>query len=304
MFFKKTYYIGSYEVISVRNKKGVGIDFIPQKGGAINQLYLGEEANPIFAAFIGREDIEADPLYKQSLLFPFSSRLKGGKYSFEGNNYKFPINETEKNNALHGFLAKEPLELASIDLEEENALIKLVYNYDGRFDYYPFPFTINIAYTVNQCRFTIDCEVVNRGNTNMPYGFGWHPYFKHADDICIKMPKTLLQIIDKNGIVTGAEEVFSELSKDEVITEKYDSCFKFIEKQPHSVMLRMADEYKVELWQDETMGYIQLYTPAFNQIALEPLTSNIDALNNQNGLIILKPMESRSHRIVLNYSDE
>jgi len=301
MFTKNTYNIGSFEVISVRNSQGIGIDFIPQKGGAIHQLYLGAKADPIFSSFNQGDDIELDVLFKQALLFPFSSRLKAGKYSFEGKNYNFPINEVENNNALHGFLSKETLEVESIDLSEDKAIINLVYKYDGGLKHYPFPFQINITYTVSQSEFALDFTIENQGSTSLPYGFGWHPYFEFKEGIRINMPESLKQLVDAKGIVTGQEKAFSDLSKYEVLTEPYDTCFKYQEKKPHTLVLGMGDEYSIELWQDETLGYIQLYTPSFKQIALEPLTSNINALNTKKGLITLPAGEDNTHQIKIIY---
>lgn len=302
MYTQKTYSIGQFEVISVRNKRGIGIDFIPQKGGAIHQLYLGEHANPLLDPFLEGDDIEIDPLFKQALLFPFSSRLTAGKYSFEDNDYQFPINEKEKNCALHGFLYKENLEVSSIELEEEKAIVQLTYLYEGHFSYYPFPCKIQLTYSISESLFQFDFNIENTGRSTLPYGFGWHPYFKYKEDIKVKMDATNCQSVDKQGALNGEEYYFDGLSEYKVLDKKYDTCFKYIEQTPHTLLLGMGNAYELNLWQDETMGLIQLYTPGFNQIALEPLTSNINALNTNDGLIRLNPEESKHHRIKIKIS--
>ena len=52
---------------------------------------------------------------------------------------------------------------------------------------------------------------------------------------------------------------------------------------------------------DESIEYVQLYSPADNIIAVEPMSCSIDAFNNGKGLIELLPGESQSHLLNLKY---
>ena len=42
---------------------------------------------------------------------------------------------------------------------------------------YPFPFIIEISYTLKDAVLTMGISIKNTGDRNMPTGFGIHPYF-------------------------------------------------------------------------------------------------------------------------------
>ena len=63
----------------------------------------------------------------------------------------------------------------------------------------------------------------------------------------------------------------------------------------------IAQDKKLIIWQetgDNKMNYLVIYTPPSRQsVAIEPLTSNINAFNNGEDLIILEPNEKLSGEI-------
>ncbi len=43
---------------------------------------------------------------------------------------------------------------------------------------YPFDFTLLVNYNLEGNKAAISLTVINEGDTNMPFSFGYHPYFK------------------------------------------------------------------------------------------------------------------------------
>ena len=48
---------------------------------------------------------------KGASLMPWANRIANGTYNFYGKTYNLPVNEPERNDAMHGFLFKTNLEL-------------------------------------------------------------------------------------------------------------------------------------------------------------------------------------------------
>jgi aldose 1-epimerase len=77
----------------------------------------------------------------------------------------------------------------------------------------------------------------------------------------------------------------------------FDSCFRLalIGDKHMTGIYDPATDIKFILWQETGPGkynYLQVYTPpARHSVAIEPMTCNINAFNNHEGLIILEPDE-------------
>lgn len=254
-----------------------------KKGAAIEKLSLCNE--PILRS-------EDGGYYQAALLFPFPNRLKYGQYSFEGKNYAFPHNDIELPNALHGMVHDREF---TIDTQGENhARLKL--SYGGEEERYPFPFDLFITYQLKETGLETELEVVNTGSGNMPCGFGWHPYFytEEYEKAELKLP-TLKQVeIDDLMIPTGRKGPFNTFDAFEKVSKQVlDTCFKLNPTKNKFVsLLKLSNGNIVEVWQDSNFEYLQVFTPKEKtSVAIEPMTCNIDALNNGEGLRILAPQE-------------
>lgn len=232
--------------------------------------------------------------YQSSLLFPFPNRLAGGRFEFEGKAYQFPLNDFGRPNALHGMLHDRKFELQS---ENEDQIV-LVNKYDGELAYFPFPFKIELAYKLVPGGLSVTAEILNTGPTSMPCVFGWHPYFnlsKGSDLGKLQLSGVDLIEVNENMIPSGKRTPFKTLETPTNVSElNLDNCFLFVENaNRYSTQLIYPDSSVLEIWQDENHPYIQIYTPEDRRtIAIEPMTGNIDALNNREGLSVIEPKQS------------
>ncbi|MFZ4543098.1 MAG: aldose 1-epimerase [Saprospiraceae bacterium] len=238
---------------------------------------------------------------KSLVLFPFPNRLDGGKYTFEGKNYKFPINNVATENAIHGLDKKTPFYVSSIVCGKNYAEICCRYDYEGLNTSYPFPFQISIDFTISDDHeVEINMTMINKGLGNLPAGLGWHPYFKIADHIEeVELSISDLEMIEINErmLPTGNRKKFDEfVASKKVANTQLDNCF-FILNQAHPFQAILNSALgTLKYWQEtgnEKFNFIQIFTPAHRKsIALEPMTCNIDAFNNGDGLKILAQDES------------
>lgn len=234
--------------------------------------------------------------YQSSLLFPFPNRLKNGAFDFEGKTYQFPLNDFGLPNALHGFVHDRKFELEE---QKENSLA-LKYSSSGDFECYPFPFDLNIKYELEPGQLRILVSIINTGKSNLPYGFGWHPYFNIKEGIDqpeLGLKNVELIEVDDIMVPTGEKVAYKNLEDSPSLKEiKLDTCFQFLNTATgNKVSLSFADQSTLEIWQDENMPFVQVFTPPDQKtIAIEPMTSNIDVLNSGDGIRILNSGEEES----------
>ena len=135
----------------------------PERGGMITSFTMdGEEfvwtRRPNFS--------ECNrPRFGVPVLFPSCGNPDNGVHIFDGKAYPM---ET------HGFADLCAWEVDSVGPDgvtlalESTPLTKFLY---------PFDFTLLVNYNLEGNKATISLTVINEGNTDMPFSFGYHPYF-------------------------------------------------------------------------------------------------------------------------------
>lgn len=269
------------------NNQYLSVD--PLMGGAIKELTLSSNGK-IRTVISPQEDYH----YQSSLLFPFPNRLQEGRFEFAGNTYQFPLNDFGRPNALHGFIHDKMFEAVTT---EENKVV-LAYSYLGDLDYYPFPFKMLLTYSLKPGGLKVNVEINNAGVLVMPCSFGWHPYFnlnEGADQVKIELVGADLIVVDADLIPMGKRTPYRTLEAACSIGDlELDNCFKFQGIPTRkSTKLYFPNDATLEIWQDESLPFVQLYTPDDDKtIAIEPMTSNINALNTRDSLSLIEPQQS------------
>jgi aldose 1-epimerase len=271
-------------VLNNRNGDFAHIDL--SLGAALTQLNLNGQDVIKYPL----KDGEPKKGYPSAILFPFPNRVKDGKYTFEGKEYSLEMNDLEAHNAIHGLVAFETFELIS----RTPSKIVAKYVYKGLNEGYPFPFEIKVIYQLKESSLLFNVEVTNSGSGNMPYGFGWHPYFGFdgtaIGEMTLKAPKRRRMELNERYIPTGEYEV----EKAQIINLKnniLDNVFA-IEKEGSESEVTLRFKKKKLIVSQKTgknkLNYMVLYIPpSRNCIAIEPQSCNTNAFNNDEGLLIL-----------------
>ncbi len=247
---------------------------------------------------------EDDPKkgYPSAFLFPYPNRIKDGKYSFEGNEYKLELNEIQNHNAIHGFVAFQPFEI----IESSLSAATLNYTYTGHHNGYPFPFELIIRYQLSNVGLEISVEAKNTGQSNMPIGFAWHPYFGFngvsVSDMSIKIPKSFKINLDERNIPDGTETAekggliaLKNQFLDNLFRADINGEFATIELKLNENVLKLTHNTA----QDQLPYFIVYTPPSRNCIAIEPQSASTDAFNNGNGLFILEKGATKKYKIEL-----
>jgi galactose mutarotase-like enzyme len=146
----------------------------------------------------GREYMwKADPKIwgnRALVLFPIVSRLKNGKYTYNGKEYSMDI---------HGFAR-----VSEFEVEESNDLSVtfLLTSNDQTRAVYPFDFEFRVSYTLKGRQLLVDFKTNNKTDGNMYYSVGSHEGYATVGDI------------SNYSIVLDEEET---LSRYEVVPEGY-----------------------------------------------------------------------------------
>jgi len=281
--------------VQIRSQKS-RLTVNPKKGAAIEELVLGD---------IHLIQPQANYHYESSLLFPFPNRLAQGQFDFEGKSYAFEINDFGKPNALHGLI--HDMEFHPEAMEENS--INLNLNYLGKHHAFPFPFDFEVTYQLEPTALTIRVAVHNTGESSFPFGFGWHPYFQlpAPEQTRLRLPSVTSVEVNDVLLPTGVRHPFKTFQEASLISgHQLDNCFAIQSAQVvNSTYLCLDADRTLEIWQDESFGFIQVFTPDdAKTVAIEPMTCNIDALNNGDGLAILRAGEQWTAQFGLRLKQE
>ncbi|MEO9477974.1 MAG: hypothetical protein ABJG41_20690 [Cyclobacteriaceae bacterium] len=264
----------------------------PEYGARLTQLALkhkGECHDLLWEA--SPEDCKTGAWSKNEILFPFPNRIEDGIYEYNGARYQLPINEKPFNNALHGMVREAKFEVLAQDVRENKASITLSYKYDGNQHYYPFAFTFDVTYTIeNNDTFTVIFDVKNDSEETLPFGIGWHPYFKLGESlegVKLDIPKTDHLLLGERNLPTGEEKPFDHTSL--IVSEwNLDDCFRLREGEEAACQL-FDDQLSLKMSGSPEYRYLQLFTPEGKGcVAVEPMTSGVNVFNNKEGLRLLE----------------
>ncbi|KAA3614662.1 MAG: hypothetical protein D8M58_09385 [Calditrichaeota bacterium] len=285
----------------LNDKNGEQITILPGFGSSLNELVLSKKSK-LYSLLDGnpsKKEIVGDKIYKGARLIPFPNRVADGKYEFEGSVFQLACNEKGLNNALHGFLFDKEFTIENVEESESRAKVELVYDYSGNITGYPFPFKAKIIYSLSEKDgFTCSTMVKNTGDSRMPFGDGFHPFFtfhSKVDDLWLKLPVDQKIIINEQMVPTGERIDYKNFHKLSPIgLSEFDSCFSVQsgEQILSTELYNPGSEATIRLWQEtgpDKYNYLQIYIPPHrNSIAIEPVTSNVNAFNNKEGLIVLE----------------
>lgn len=298
---------GKHTRFDLRNPStGTGFSIVPGAGANVLDIQFGNQS--ILDGHTTPEDLDAGKWGKSTVLFPFPNRLDGGKYTWLGNSYEFPINNAATANAIHGFVREAAFEPEFVFLGQDLASIRCYFDYKGERAYYPFSFSLEIEFTIHDSgKFELQVEVINLHSTAIPIGFGWHPYFRLANTANLhqlKLPACEKVDINDRMIPTGSLTPFKEFQSLQKVEEAFlDNCFQYGKKSGTYQLVLEGEGQSLKMKAPATeFPFFQVFTPPHREsIALEPMTCNVDVFNNLQGLVSLDPEEVWKGKMSLEY---
>lgn len=292
-YVKKTF--GAFEKYIISNDSGDSMTIVPAFGANLLDLQFGDIS--VIDGYQTPEALVENAWGKSIVLFPFPNRLRDGRYTHDGNAYQFPINNEDTNNAIHGFGYKTEMTVSEVKTTENEGILTCCYTHDGAHEAYPFRFTFQITFILRGSSLDVEMTFTNNDSKVIPVGLGWHPYYRlseKSDDTFLQMPDCQLVAIDERMLPTGSKSDFTDFQTLTQIKDGFlDNGFYLKNQTQNAAIILSSNVGKLTCWQETGAGkwnFVQVFTPPHRKsIAIEPMTCNVDAFNNKDGLVLLQP---------------
>ena len=243
------------------------------------------------------------PKSNGSVLMPWPNRIRGGKYTFAGENRQLMLSDPALGNASHG-LANWSRWTVDDHGADEISLHCDVVPQKG----WPCEVQARVSYRVDpQAGLVVTLGAQNTGDVALPFGAGSHPYLStgktRLDQVELRLPARQFLVTDEAQIPVRAEDVAgSDYDLTEFAplgTRRFDTAFTALAADPEdpahgSAVLRAGDRTTRLWWDHPAVTCVQVFTvadlaPGQDAIAIEPMTCPADAFNSGTGLLTLEP---------------
>lgn len=219
------------------------------------------------------------------VMLPFCNRIRDGQFNFEGRSIQ--LADADKH-SIHGALRKLPWQLDHASESESSC------HFDSR-DHeraglppinWPWPIASVFEHSLSDRRLTSTLSLTNHGDSPMPAGLGWHPYFlREVDGAAPSLMFPVSSVFpDANGDclpdgaavdLPAALDFRQERTLDP--EQRIDHCFS-----------GLVGDTRIR-WPDASVGFTMraspvcrfavLYNPDEPFFAVEPVTNANDAFN-------------------------
>ena len=229
---------------------------------------------------------------------PFIGRIFNGRCDFNGHSVSLEANMPPEPHAIHGFGWQAAWQIDSLSEHE------LVISQSKSPARWPWPYRATQAFALSDTGLELTLSLINMGETIMPAGLGWHPYF-NRDQAILKIPvSTLWRVDEETGFSTAdtRSNVLGSLktgSHVEALT--LDHAFSLSDPELSIIW----PDLKLEIKSDPVFRHAVIYVPENeNFFCVEPVSQIPNAINlplspAQTGLVSLAPGESLSGQIRL-----
>jgi aldose 1-epimerase len=233
-------------------------------------------------------------------LFPFSNRVRDGRFSFQGKDIQLARN-TPPDHPIHGHVWQLPSEVSHADATSA----ELVCRYPGAD--FPWAYRARQRFELSPSALKVELEISNESDSAMPCGFGMHPYYDRTERVRLKAVAPVRWVGSQYLLPEWSEPVpadwdFREPRELSPLAEM-DGCFgQFAGKARLEWPEKGA---ALDISADPIFGVMIVYVPAGqNFFCLETVSNVNDAFNLEargvagNGTIVLGPGQSARGTIV------
>jgi aldose 1-epimerase len=221
-------------------------------------------------------------------LIPWPNRIRDGRYSFNGVTQQLALSEPARHNASHGLARYVPWVLIEKKADAVTNRVR-IHPQSG----WPGTLEAVITHELTEAGLTVTVEATNIGATDVPFGYGAHPYLTvgepTVDEVTLTVPaESYLQVDDDRLLpleLSPVEGTAYDLRDGRLLgSMALDTAMTDLARDSNGrwrVRLVLGDRY-AELWGDETMRWTQVFTGGPYRdwsIAVEPMTCGPDAFN-------------------------
>ena len=256
------------------------------------EVMQGEDWQPIFRTVDPRT---AHPFALSSiLLVPFSGRVSGGGFSFDGDFHALSRNMDTEAYPLHGSGFSSPWRVVAEGAES----INLALSADGPG---PFRFDAAVTYRLVDTGLVMALDITNRAAIRLPYGAGFHPWFVRDADTTLVAPAGNVWLERADHLPKARETVVvhpdMDFSRPRRLPARWiNNWFDGWNRKARIAWPGRGLAADIEA--SEALNRYVVFSPAdADFVCFEPVTHPVDAFNlpgepQDHGLKVLEPGES------------
>ena len=245
------------------------------------------------------------------VLYPLPNRVRGGVYTFAGKSYDQIKNG--KRVVLHSLVINEPFKYSEPVISDDSITLTLWVDFkpgEAVYEGFPFEHKFSMSYILSDEDLKIAYTVDNLSDSELPYGFGIHPFFfRHSgdDDTLVSLPANKVLECDADVLPTGniiqVEGSGFDMRAPRAVRDlKFDTNFFGYPPGEAAEIYYPSLGYKVALRTTDDFNHIMFFiTPGNSWFCVENMTCSVNAhnlynegLRGESGLIILAPRASKT----------
>lgn len=250
------------------------------------------------------------------ILFP-PNRTADGRFTINGRSYRFPINEPENGNHLHGPFLTIPWKVQDLGTDGDTAYVLLEQDVDQHhpvFEMIPHRFRLSLRYSLSSSGLKQDVTIKNRSEAPLPGMLGFHTALRtpfaagsSPDDCRVRVPINQRWECNDRLLPTGKLLELTTREK-ELATrgippqhERWSSYYSAADtengrRQATVSDLRIGSQLVYEvasafsqwvLWNDDAESEFFCAEPQ----TCTPNAANLDVPREQTGLFLIEPGE-------------
>lgn len=277
------------------------------RGAALRTLSY--KSRPLILSFDSFNSFNTDqqiPDYRGIIAAPWPNRLAGGRYEWDGKSYSVPINEPNRNTALHGLVSAELWTIT--ELSEADVVLKYSLNASSA---YPSDVEMVAHYSLDSEGLHVTVTATNTGPRSAPFGICPHPYLVAGS---APLDKWTLEVAAESYLEVSADRLLPlELSEVDgtdfdfregavLKGREIDHAFTNIFAEDGGLSTLLVSDPSgtfVGMNWDESCPWVQIHTadkadPSLSRhgLAVEPMTCPPDAFNSGTDVVKLYPGET------------
>jgi len=187
------------ELITLR-ADGAGLALAPAVGGAVTRHWLERDGTTWEWLRPTPPEALRDVLAYRTAAFPlvpYSNRIRHGRFAFHGRAVRLPLNRPPERHAIHG----HGWQSAWRSIATGPAEAQLEYRHAA--SAWPWPYRATQRFTLTPSSLTVALTLTNEGDTPMPAGLGWHPYFPRTPRATITANVRAVWLTDDETLPTA-----------------------------------------------------------------------------------------------------
>ena len=269
----------------------------------------------------GRELLFCDPHFFEDgrptrsgipVLFPFPNRIRAGRFTWAGKTYQLPLNDSTKQNAIHGFACRRAWRVLDQGGDANSAW--LIGEFQASVDapesrpFWPADHRLRLTCRLFADRLQLEAVVENPDQVPLPFGLCYHPYLRLPEpvgggepDAAVLAPARACWPLEASlptgkpvaidaALDLNTPRPYHDLHLDQVLTG--------LDLTPDPVSGGLCWRARVEdvsLYAAPAFRELVVFTPPHRRaMCFEPYTCTTDAINLQQqgidaGLLVLPP---------------